>query len=36
MGGPIACKMGVSKIFIVRILFAGMPTACEMCALEIL
>ena len=26
---PIACEMGVLKVFIVRIIFGGRPIACE-------
>ena len=29
-GRPIACEMGVLKVFIVTILFASGPIACEM------
>ena len=32
---PIACEMGVLKVFIVRILFAGRPIACEMGVLQV-
>ena len=32
-GRPIACEMGVLKVFIVRFLFAARPNACEVVVL---